>query len=86
MTYEFQPKLDENTTSAYYNKYNKMLNAIIQIFNEWQVDDRDNPIVISQLKGMIAYGKEVLGTIIYMEILQEMLDFIEEVENNLEND
>jgi len=78
--YKFIKKWDENTDIDWWRKSRIELNKIIDLFNNWQIEDDFNDDKAKLVLAKIEYGKQTIGSQDggsgYWDELDEMEKFV----------
>ena len=78
--YRFLSKWDEDTNIDWWRTSRIELNKIIQLYNNWQLDDDFDPDKAKKVLAHIEYGKQTIGAQDggsgYLEELEDMERFV----------
>ena len=85
LEYNFKEKWSLNTPIEWQKEGRKELNKIIEIYNNWQVNDQFDKAKAQIVLGYIEYGLQTIGSkdggSSYAEELEDMKEFIETIIN-----
>lgn len=78
--YNFKSKWDTDTAIGWWNTSRVELNAIIELYNRWQMEDAFSPEKATLVLSKIEYGKQTIGSQDggdgYWDELDEMEKFV----------
>ena len=82
MEYKFKQKWDENTDISWWKTSRIELNKIIEVYNNWQMEDDFDKDKARLVLAKIEYGKQTIGSQDggsgYWDELDEMETFVRE--------
>lgn len=88
MQYKFQSKRDEFALAHWQRRSRIELNKIIEVYNQWQIEDDFDKHKSKFVLAKIEYGKQTIGSQDggsgYLECLLEMENFVKECLNKIE--